>query len=201
MVSKIAQLEALLYLAGDNGIESENLCELLHVEQSVLGEMATKLTSQLKANVDSGLQVLHVNHNYKLTTRPEVSKTVTSFFQRDLTKTLSQSALEILAIIAYKQPITRIEVDQIRGVNSSGALQTLIWRGLIKVQGKKDVAGHPNLYVTSDYFLQYFGYQSLADLPLIEDFEVNEINADGEIDLFTTKGQADKNLAKLPKGE
>lgn len=107
---------------------------------------------------------------------------------------MSQSALEILSIIAYRQPITRIEIDDIRGVNSSGALQTLIWRGLIKQDGKKDAPGHPKLYVTTDYFLQYFNYQSLADLPLIEDFEDT---TDGEeIDLFDSKGSADKHLEK-----
>ena len=147
------------------------------------------------------LVLQHINDNYKLTTRPEMSAVIEHFFQKDLTKSLSQSALEILSIIAYKQPITRIEIDEIRGVNSSGALQTLIWRGLVKIDGKKEAPGHPNLYVTSDYFLQYFGYHSLADLPLIEDFEDESVNAEGEIDLFAANGQADKNIAKTQKGE
>ncbi|MCT6903677.1 MAG: SMC-Scp complex subunit ScpB, partial [Lactobacillus sp.] len=159
------------------------------------------LQEKLQQNSDSGLQIQQLNDSYKLTTRPEVSKTIENFFQKDLTKSLSQSALEILAIVAYKQPITRIEIDEIRGVNSSGALQTLIWRGLVKINGKKEAPGHPNLYVTTDYFLQYFGYQSLADLPLIEDFEDDSVNAEGEIDLFAAKGQADKNIAKTQKGE
>lgn len=201
MVSKIAQLEALLYVAGDNGIPSENLCELMQVEHSALRELAKNLAAKLKQNQDSGLQVIHINHNYKLTTRPEVSEVVANFFQKDLSKSLSQSALEILSIIAYRQPITRIEIDEIRGVNSSGALQTLIWRGLINADGKKDAPGHPNLYVTSDYFLQYFGYQSLADLPLIEDFEDESINSEGEIDLFSANGKADKNIAEAQKGD
>ncbi|RMC25163.1 MULTISPECIES: SMC-Scp complex subunit ScpB [unclassified Lactobacillus] len=196
MVSKMAQLEALLYLAGDSGLESNNLCELLQIDSSVLRELSKKLKEKLKQNADTGLQVVHLDHSYKLTTRPEVSEIVTGFFQKNLTKTLSQSALEILSIIAYKQPITRVEIDTIRGVNSSGALQTLLWRGLIKIEGKKDVPGHPNLYITSEYFLQYFGYQSLADLPLIEDFEDDIINVEGEIDLLSAKGQVDKNLFK-----
>ncbi|WEV71578.1 SMC-Scp complex subunit ScpB [Lactobacillus sp. ESL0785] len=201
MVSKIAQLEALLYVAGDNGIASKNLCELLQVGQSALRELIKSLTDKLQQNSDSGLQVLQINDNYKLTTRPEVGPTVANYFQKDLTKTLSQSALEILAIVAYRQPITRVEIDEIRGVNSSGALQTLIWRGLVKINGKKDAPGHPNVYVTSDYFLQYFGYQSLSDLPLIEDFADDNINAEGEIDLFAARGQADKGLAQAQKGD
>ena len=201
MITKIAQLEALLYVAGDNGIESTNLCELLQVDRPALRELTKSLQEKLQQNSDSGLQIQQLNDSYKLTTRPEVSKAIENFFQKDLTKNLSQSALEILAIVAYKQPITRIEIDEIRGVNSSGALQTLIWRGLVKINGKKEAPGHPNLYVTTDYFLQYFGYQSLADLPLIEDFEDDSVNAEGEIDLFAAKGQADKNIAKTQKGE
>ncbi|WP_338199140.1 SMC-Scp complex subunit ScpB [Lactobacillus rizhaonensis] len=201
MMTKIAQLEALLYVAGDNGIESTNLCELLQIGKPALRELTKSLQEKLQKNPDSGLQIQRLNDSYKLTTRPEVSKTIENFFQKDLTKSLSQSALEILSIIAYKQPITRIEIDEIRGVNSSGALQTLIWRGLVRINGKKEAPGHPNLYVTTDYFLQYFGYQSLADLPLIEDFEDDSVNAEGEIDLFAAKGQADKNIAKTQKGE
>ena len=201
MITKIAQLEALLYVAGDSGIESTNLCELLQVDRPALRELTKSLQEKLQQNSDSGLQIQQLNDSYKLTTRPEVSKAIENFFQKDLTKNLSQSALEILSIIAYKQPITRIEIDEIRGVNSSGALQTLIWRGLVKINGKKEAPGHPNLYVTTDYFLQYFGYQSLADLPLIEDFEDDSVNAEGEIDLFAAKGQADKNIAKTQKGE
>ena len=201
MITKIAQLEALLYVAGDNGIESTNLCELLQVDRPALRELTKSLQEKLQQNSDSGLQIQQLNDSFKLTTRPEVSKAIENFFQKDLTKNLSQSALEILSIIAYKQPITRIEIDEIRGVNSSGALQTLIWRGLVKINGKKEAPGHPNLYVTTDYFLQYFGYQSLADLPLIEDFEDDSVNAEGEIDLFAAKGQADKNIAKTQKGE
>ena len=201
MITKIAQLEALLYVAGDNGIESTNLCELLQIGKPALRELTKSLQEKLHQNSDSGLQIQQLNDSYKLTTRPEVSKPIENFFQKDLTKSLSQSALEILSIIAYKQPITRIEIDEIRGVNSSGALQTLIWRGLVKINGKKEAPGHPNLYVTTDYFLQYFGYQSLADLPLIEDFADDSVNAEGEIDLFAAKGQADKNIAKTQKGE
>lgn len=201
MMTKIAQLEALLYVAGDNGIESTNLCELLQIGKPALRELTKSLQEKLQKNPDSGLQIQQLNDSYKLTTRAEVSKTIENFFQKDLTKSLSQSALEILSIIAYKQPITRIEIDEIRGVNSSGALQTLIWRGLVRINGKKEAPGHPNLYVTTDYFLQYFGYQSLADLPLIEDFEDDSVNAEGEIDLFAAKGQADKNIAKTQKGE
>lgn len=185
MASKEANLEALLYAAGDSGIEEQNLTALLEVDGEELGQIAEKVKQRLVANKDSGIQLIHVAHTYKLTTSPQTAEIIEKYFQKDLTKNLSQSALEILAIVAYRQPITRVEIDDIRGVNSSGALQTLVWRGLIETTGKKEAPGHPKLYVTTDYFLQYFNYQSLADLPLIEDFEDSANNE--EIDLFDPK--------------
>lgn len=194
MASKLANLEALLYVVGDNGLEEQNLVELLGIDGEELKKLVTQLQQKVTADSDSGIQVINVADTYKMTTSQQTAQIIEKYFQKDLTKNLSQSALEILAIVAYRQPITRVEIDDIRGVNSSGALQTLVWRGLIKQDGKKDAPGHPKLYVTTDYFLQYFNYHSLADLPLIEDFEDE---ADGEeVDLFDTKGRADKHLEK-----
>lgn len=197
MTSKIAQLEALLYVAGDGGIKKEQLRDLLQVPDPEIEDLAKRLQEKLTSDPDSGLQLLEINDEYKLTTSGEVSDLVEAYFNKDLTKNISQSALEILAIVAYRQPITRIEIDEIRGVNSSGALQTLVWRGLVKAQGVKDAPGHPKLYVTTDYFLQYFGYKSLADLPVIENFEDSSFDADGQVDLFAENGTADEALQKM----
>ncbi|MDT9618805.1 SMC-Scp complex subunit ScpB [Lactobacillus jensenii] len=187
MATKLAELESLLYLAGDTGVEQSNLCQLLEVKAPALRELAKKLTQKLSEDKNSGLQISLIKDTYKMTTSYDVAEVVEKYYQKDLSKTLSQSALEILAIVAYRQPITRIEIDEIRGVNSAGAIQTLIWRGLVKTSGKKDVPGHPNLYVTTDYFLQYFGYESLADLPVIEDLENESIDEKGQVDLFKAK--------------
>lgn len=187
MATKLAELESLLYLAGDTGVEQSNLCQLLEVKAPALCELAKKLTQKLSEDKNSGLQISLIKDTYKMTTSYDVAEVVEKYYQKDLSKTLSQSALEILAIVAYRQPITRIEIDEIRGVNSAGAIQTLIWRGLVKTSGKKDVPGHPNLYVTTDYFLQYFGYESLADLPVIEDLENESIDEKGQVDLFKAK--------------
>lgn len=194
MASKEANLEALLYAAGDSGVEEQNLTALLDVDSEELVQIADKVRQRLAADKDSGIQLIHVAHIYKLTTSPQTAEIIEKYFQKNLTKNLSQSALEILAIVAYRQPITRVEIDDIRGVNSSGALQTLVWRGLIETNGKKEAPGHPKLYVTTDYFLQYFNYQSLADLPLIEDFEDSANNE--EIDLFDPKKKADQDTQK-----
>lgn len=196
MATKEAQLQALLYAAGDNGLDEQVASKILKIDDQTLKNVATNLQTDLADNNYSGLQLVKINHTYKLTTSPECGDIIGEFFQKDLSKSLSQSALEILAIIAYRQPITRVEIDDLRGVNSSAALQTLIWRGLIEVNGKKDVPGRPNLYVTTDYFLQYFNYSSLADLPVIEEFEAE---SDGPVDLYNSKGIADKDLEQ--KGE
>ncbi len=197
MTSKIAQLQALLYVAGDGGIKKEQLRDLLQVPDPEIESLAKRLQEKLASDPDCGLQLLEISDEYKLTTSGEVSDLVEAYFNKDLTKNISQSALEILAIVAYRQPITRIEIDEIRGVNSSGALQTLVWRGLVKAQGVKDAPGHPKLYVTTDYFLQYFGYKSLADLPVIENFEDSSFDADGQVDLFAENGTADEALQKM----
>ncbi|MBC7032790.1 SMC-Scp complex subunit ScpB, partial [Salmonella enterica subsp. enterica serovar Enteritidis] len=131
----------LLYAAGDNGIEETHLIDLLEVNKEELSEIADELEKKLSTDTKSGIQIIHIAHTYKLTTSPQTAKVIEKYFQKDLTKNLSQSALEILAIIAYRQPITRVEIDDIRGVNSSGALQTLIWRGLIETNGTKDAPG------------------------------------------------------------
>ena len=197
MTSKIAKLQALLYMAGDGGIKKEQLRDLLQLADPEIESLAKRLQEKLAIDPDCGLQLLEINDEYKLTTSGEVSDLVEAYFNKDLTKNISQSALEILAIVAYRQPITRIEIDEIRGVNSSGALQTLVWRGLVKAQGVKDAPGHPKLYVTTDYFLQYFGYKSLADLPVIENFEDSSFDADGQVDLFAENGTADEALQKM----
>lgn len=190
-------MQALLYVAGDGGIKKEQLRDLLQVPDPEIASLAKRLQEKLAGDPDCGLQLLEINDEYKLTTSGEVSDLVEAYFNKDLTKNISQSALEILAIVAYRQPITRIEIDEIRGVNSSGALQTLVWRGLVKAQGVKDAPGHPKLYVTTDYFLQYFGYKSLADLPVIENFEDSSFDADGQVDLFAENGTADEALQKM----
>ena len=197
MTSKIAQLQALLYVAGDGGIKKEQLRDLLQLADPEIESLAKRLQEKLASDLDCGLQLLEINDEYKLTTSGEVIDLVEAYFNKDLTKNISQSALEILAIVAYRQPITRIEIDEIRGVNSSGALQTLVWRGLVKAQGVKDAPGHPKLYVTTDYFLQYFGYKSLADLPVIENFEDSSFDADGQVDLFAENGTADEAFHKM----
>ena len=116
-----------------------------------------------------GLQVVEVAGGYQIVTRPELHEWVRRLFHERSTQKLTVQALETLAVIAYKQPITAVEISEIRGVNTSGVLGTLLERHLIKIVGRKNVVGRPFLYATTKEFLIRFGLPDLGDLPKIED--------------------------------
>ncbi|OJG14991.1 segregation and condensation protein B [Enterococcus canintestini] len=132
---------------------------------------------------DSALHILEVGNHFVLTTKKEFAPLLKKYAQSPLSNSLSQAALETLAIIAYKQPLTRMEVDEIRGVQSSGSVQKLVARQLIEEKGRVDGPGRAILYGTTDYFMDYFGLKSLAELPDIEAME-NELTEDVPMDLF-----------------
>lgn len=173
---------ALLFVAGDQGIKEKDLANLLEIDSAALRQNIEELKVKLMTDPDSGVQLVDYNANYKLVTKSEFSDLLTKFFKAGLGTKLSQAALEVLSIIAYRQPITRIEIDEIRGVQSSGSLNTLLMRKLIKENGKKDVPGHPNLYVVTDEFFDYFGIKSLKELPDLSKFEdvsdIGDINGE-----------------------
>ncbi|MGQ2374213.1 SMC-Scp complex subunit ScpB [Companilactobacillus zhachilii] len=164
---------ALLFVAGDQGIKEKDLAGLLEIDSAALRQNIEELKIKLMTDVDSGIQLVDFNDVYKLVTKNEFAELLTKYFKAGLGSKLSQAALEVLSIIAYRQPITRIEIDEIRGVQSSGSLNTLLMRKLIKENGKKNVPGHPNLYVVTDEFFDYFGIKSIDELPKIEKFEDN----------------------------
>lgn len=168
-----AKIMALLFVAGDQGIKEKDLAGLLEIDSAALRQNIEELKIKLMTDVDSGIQLVDFNDVYKLVTKNEFAELLTKYFKAGLGSKLSQAALEVLSIIAYRQPITRIEIDEIRGVQSSGSLNTLLMRKLIKENGKKNVPGHPNLYVLTDEFFDYFGIKSIEELPKIEKFEDN----------------------------
>ena len=125
----------------------------------------------LKADYENrpGLQMVEVAGGYQIVTRPDLLEWVRRLFHERSTQKLTVQALETLAVIAYKQPITALEITEIRGVNTSGVLTTLLERHLIKIVGRKNVVGRPFLYATTKEFLVRFGLKDLTDLPKIED--------------------------------
>ena len=136
--------------------------------KSVLEELIDEYNSR-------NLQILQVAEGYQLCTRHDYSNWVRKFLKFDKTRKLSQPSLDTLSIIAYKQPLTKAEVEEIRGVDSSGVVRTLLEKKVISPGGRKKVPGRPIMYRTTRKFLEYFGLKDLSDLPTLEDFKESEL--------------------------
>ncbi|OGW18109.1 MAG: SMC-Scp complex subunit ScpB, partial [Nitrospinae bacterium RIFCSPLOWO2_12_FULL_47_7] len=121
------------------------------------------------------LQILEVAEGFQLCTRTEFGEWIKTYLKLDKTSKLSQPALDTLSIIAYKQPLTRAEVDEIRGVDSAGVVKTLLEKKVICPSGRKKVPGRPVMYSTTRKFLEYFGLKDLGDLPTLEDFKESDL--------------------------
>ena len=162
-----AIVEALIF-ASPEPLTPEMLFKLLADEPK---EDVAATIAALKAEYDArpGLQCVEVAGGYQIVTRPELHEWVRRLFNERSTQRLTVQGLETLAVIAYKQPVTALEIGEIRGVNTSGVLSTLLERHLIKIVGRKNVVGRPFLYSTTREFLIRFGLNDLGDLPKIED--------------------------------
>jgi segregation and condensation protein B len=162
-----AIVEALIF-ASPEPITSKTLFKLLADEPK---EDITAAVKALKAEYEQrpGLQFVDVAGGYQIVTRPELHEWVRRLFHERAAQKLTLQGLETLAVIAYKQPVTALEISEIRGVNTSGVLSTLLERHLIKIVGRKDVVGRPFLYATTREFLIRFGLNDLTDLPKVED--------------------------------
>ena len=162
-----AVVEALIF-ASPEPLTPKMLFKLLADEPK---EDVTATVEALKADYESrpGLQFVEVAGGYQIVTRPELHEWVRRMFHERSTQKLTVQSLETLSVIAYRQPITALEIGEIRGVNTSGVLTTLLERHLVKIVGRKNVVGRPFLYATTKEFLIRFGLNDLGDLPKIED--------------------------------
>ncbi|HIU39742.1 MAG TPA: SMC-Scp complex subunit ScpB [Candidatus Aphodocola excrementigallinarum] len=181
---KMGVLEGLLFVTGEDGISLGEIQKILELTK----EDALKLIDGYKNTLEDekrGLKLVCLGEKYKLTTKEEHKKYYEALADAVVSSNLSQSALEVLAIIAYNEPITVGQIDEIRGVSSRDMVRKLLYRGLIDLAGKSDLPGKPMLYKTTNRFLDYFNLSSKDELPKI-DFEVGDINKE-ELDLFTSK--------------
>lgn len=178
----LAQVEALLFVAGEDGLSLRQLASLLNLTPTALQQQLEKLSQKYQEDDSSSLCLLETSNTYKLVTKEVFADLLRDFAKAPVNQSLSRASTEVLSIIAYKQPITRIEVDDIRGVNSTSAISKLMALGLITEAGKKEVIGRPNLYATTDYFLDFMGINDLAELVDVSDVEVGE----EEMTLFNT---------------
>ena len=171
-MSTLAEIEALLFVAGEDGIRVRQLAEVLSLPPTGIQQSLEKLAHKYEKDQDSSLALIETGGAYRLVTKPQFAAILKEYSKAPINQSLSRAALETLSIIAYKQPITRVEIDDIRGVNSSGAISKLLAFELIREDGKKEVIGRPNLYVTTDYFLDYMGINHLDELPIVDEAEL-----------------------------
>ena len=193
-------IEAVLFIAG-NPLSVDRLKSLF--EEATQEQIEAQLARLKQAYDDrsAGIMLAEIAGGYQLVTRPEYAAWLRKFRSVKVSTRLSKPALETLAIIAYKQPITRTEMEVIRGVNIGGIMRNLMERRLVKIVGKKDVPGRPMLYGTTPEFLQYFGLKDLSALPTLKEFQELEAGEEvmeevvGEEDAEAAEAQASEDTA------
>lgn len=157
-------IEGLLFISGDEGIDAKQISEIIEVDEETVIDLIEDMKADFKRS-HRGIQIVEVAKAFQLTTLPEHIPYFEKMATSPSHSSLSQAALETLAIISYKQPITRSEIEEIRGVKCEKALNTLLSKNLIKEAGRAEGIGRPILYATTKEFLEHFGLRTLQDLP------------------------------------
>lgn len=180
----LSVLESLLFVSGEP-LKLKDIASILECDEETaeayLKELAVKYDIEYR-----GIRLINLNNEYQLVTKSENSGYIQKLLKTNVRQSLSQAALETIAIIAYKQPVTRVAIDEIRGVKSDAALATLLQKGIIKECGRLDAPGKPILYSTTDEFLRHFGLENIEQIPsldfLLEKYEQQEIFAEDNND-------------------
>ncbi|MFC1651664.1 SMC-Scp complex subunit ScpB [Patescibacteria group bacterium] len=160
-------IESILFVA-DEPVSLNEFKSITKVKALQITEVLEQIKESLSGR---GFNLIEKDKTYQLVSNPQNSEVIAKFFNEELRRDLSQAALEILSIISYKQPVTRVEVDKIRGVHSGGSIRNLAIRGLIEEVGRKDGPGRPILYGTTINFLKHLGLSSPDELPKLEEIQ------------------------------
>ncbi|MBL4937891.1 segregation/condensation protein B [Clostridium sp. YIM B02515] len=177
-------IEALLFVSGEP-LKLREISNIIEQDMDSTKELIFELQRKYEGE-DRGIMLISINDEYQLVSKPQNSDYIQKLLKTNTRQSLSQASLETLAIIAYKQPITRVSIDEIRGVKSDRAVLTLLDKGLIKEAGRMEVAGRPILYSTTEKFLLYFGLENLKQMPSLEeilkeeDIEIEENKSETE---------------------
>ena len=185
---KKAVLEGLLFVVGEEGLTLEQIEDVLEIEEVESKELLMELKKDYEDD-NRGLRIDFLGNRFKLTTKFEHRSYYQKLIENPETNVLSQSALETLAIIAYNEPITRVQVDELRGVGSVQMIRKLVAKGSIKEVVRSDLPGRPILYETTSDFLDYFGLATIDDLPDMKEFleDISNDDVDDTHDLYTSK--------------
>lgn len=184
MLSNKAKIESLLFVSGSEGITLGQLSQLTNMMKLAVKEQLAALEAKYAADPDTSLCLLTAGETYRLATKKSLATVVKEYFESPAMTTLSKAALETLAIIAYKQPVTRVEIEEIRGVQSAGVIQKLLLYDLITEQGRLNIPGRPFKYGTTDHFLDFFGLTSLSDLPAVDEEQVLQTEGNNSTDFM-----------------
>lgn len=183
----MSNIESLLFVSGEDGLTKKQLAFLTNETEDLIAETLEIMMDAYKKSEDRGIEIKQLAGTFQLVTKQMNATSIQKLVENPTSQSLSQASLEVLAIIAYKQPITRVEIEEIRGVKSERPIHTLSLKGLVKEVGRADGTGRAILYGTTTEFLQYFGLQDIRALPpLPDDIAVDEME---DSDLFLTKFQ------------
>ncbi|MGN0459107.1 MAG: SMC-Scp complex subunit ScpB [Eubacterium sp.] len=187
----VSTLEAMLFAAGDP-VEVNKLSEVLDIDIETIERMLGYLSAQYDER-NSGLMLIRIDNKYQLCTREQYSEEVRKLMEIKKNTPLSNAAFEVLAIIAYNKTVTRSFIEQVRGVDCSGPISSLVQKGLIEEKGRLDLPGRPLVYGTTDRFLRCFSLNSLDDLPELPNTEEIEklTNDDSQTSLFDNEDKAE----------
>ena len=162
-VNLVSALEAVLFVGGEP-MSMDKLCQIFDITPEELNVLAESLEKKL-SDSDSGVKLVTLDNAYQLITKTEYADYIKKAFEIKRKTPLSQAGFEVLAVVAYNQPVTRAFIEQVRGVDCSGAIYTLMERGLVEERGRLDLPGKPLLYGTTKNFLRCFSIRDLSDLP------------------------------------
>ncbi len=165
-----AAIEAILFVSGE-AVAVSKISEAVHQDLKTTKNVIKNLITKYEEE-NRGIQIIEMNDSYQMCTRKEFFEYIKNLYQNPEKPVLTQSLIETLAIIAYKQPITKAQIEEIRGVSAEHAVNKLIERNLVCEVGRMDVAGKPILFGTTDDFLKYFGFNSTKQLPEIENGKI-----------------------------
>lgn len=182
-----AVVEGLLFVSGDEGIDRKQIAQVLDIDNKELDPIIEELKENYSSS-DRGMSIVEYAGSLQFVTKPDHAVYYERLVETPGHSTLSQAALETLAIIAYKQPITRSEIEEVRGVKTEKPLQTLSAKGLVKEVGRAEGTGRAILYGTTKAFLEHFGLQNIKELPPLPE-NIKEESVEQEADLFFSKFQ------------
>lgn len=174
-------IESLLFVSGDK-LSLKDISNAIELNSKDTLKILNEMIIEYENDVNRGIKIINIEEEFQFVTKEENSDYIQKLLRKNKRQSLSQASLESLAIIAYKQPITRIDIDEIRGVKSDSAIQKLLEKEIIKEIGRLEVPGRPILYGTTDEFLRQFGLKNLKELPTLDNFrEVLEDEIENEI--------------------